>query len=106
MNYNVPSDYQINVNKKSTTKTINNYQKKEVIETLYDCLKKGLIIDSNYWAAELFASGFYLPLWDCIFRFYFQYVSYNNPNFVNYLNQKYLLLCQTKKSYVGNLKCL
>jgi len=92
MNYNVPSDYQINITKKSTTKTINNYQKKEVIEALYDCLKKGLVIDSNYWAAELFASGFYLPLWDCIFRFYFQYVSYFNPNFIDYLNQKYLLL--------------
>jgi len=106
MNYNVPTDYQINVIKKSTTKTINNYQKKEVIEALYDSMKKGLIIDANYWAAELFSSGFYLPLWDSIFRFYFQYVNYVNPNFIDYLNQKYLLLCQAKKLYSGNLKNL
>ena len=106
MNYNVPLDYQVNTNKNSTTKTINNYQKKEVIEALYDCLRKGLVIDSNYWAAELLASGFYLSLWDAIVRFYFQYISYLNPNFIDYLNQKYLLLCQTKNLYSGNFKSL
>lgn len=106
MNYNVPIDYQINIIKKSTIRTLNNYQKSEVMEALLDCLKKGLIIDANYWAAELFASGFYLHLWDCLFKFYFQQINLMNPNFIDYLNQKYLLLSQIKKLYVNNTKNL
>ena len=106
MNYNVPPEFQINLTKKSTTKTLNNYLKKEVINTLEDCLNKGLIIDTNYWAAELFSSGFYLPLWDCLFRFYFRSIHYHNPHMIDYINQKYALLCQIKKMYSGNLNNL
>lgn len=106
MNYNVPSQYQINTIKKSTMKTLNCYQKKDVILALFDCLNKKLIVDANFWAAELFASGFYLTLWDTIFKFYFQSIHIINPNFIDYLNQKYLLFCRIKKLYGGNLKNL
>ncbi len=106
MNYNVPPEYSINVIKKSTVKTINNYPKNDVIMALIDCLSKGLVVDSNYWAAELFASGFYLPLWDCLFKYYFQYVHILNPHFIDYLNQKHLLMNAIKKIYSGNLKNL
>ena len=106
MNYNVPFEYQINIAKKSTIRTINNYLKAEVIEALFDCLIKGLTVDANYWAAELFASGFYLPLWDCIFKFYFQHIHMMNPNLIEYLNQKHILLSQIKKLYTNNAKNL
>ena len=106
MNYNVFKDFQINLKKKSTTKTINNYQKKDVMQALFDSINTGLIVHSNYWGAELFASGFYLSLWDCFFKFYFKYIHCLNPLLIDYINQKYLLLNQIKKMYSGNLKNL
>lgn len=106
MNNNVPNDYSIMTQKKCTTKTINNYNKKDAIEALYDCINKGSATDANYWAAELLASGFYLPLWDSLFKFYFQYIHYLNVNLINYLNDKYDQFNQIKKLYTGNLKNL
>jgi hypothetical protein len=106
MNYNVPIDYQINPLKRSTTKTLNNYTKSDVIMALLDCLSKSLETDANYWATELFASGFYLPLWDCIFSFYFQSIHCQSPHLIEYLNQKHILWSQIKKLYSNNLKNL
>lgn len=106
MNYNVPQEWLIVIHKKSTTKTLNNYEKNAVIDALYDCLNKGLATDANYWAGELFASGFYLQLWDALFAFYFQSIHYLNVNVIAYLNEKYELFNQIKKSYTGNLKNL
>lgn len=106
MNYNVPSDWATVIIKKSTIKTMNNYNKKDAIEGMFDCMTKGAVTDANYWAAELLASGFYLPLWDSLFKFYFQNVHYFNVNIINYLNEKYELFNQIKKLYTNNLKNL
>lgn len=106
MNYNVPNDYQIMTPKLSTKKTINNYNKDEALQSLFNSLKEGLIKDANYWGAEILASGFHGQLWDGILSFYFKNINYVNPQLLNYVNQQYLLYCEIKKLYTGNLKNL
>src|SRR5271154_1949006 len=104
MNYNVPSDYQINLTKNSTIKTMNNYKKEEVSTIFIDCLKKRLIVDSNYWCAELLASNNLLLTWDLLLNYYFQSLSFSYPILIEYFHKESALIGQIKKSYTGNLK--
>ena len=108
MNYNVPSHFQFQgagqgrgagAGRKSLT--VNQYHTAEAIVALNDCLLKGLITDANYWAAELCVSGLHVPLWDTLIKFYFQHITYMNPQLIDYLNQKCLLMAQIKKLYSG-----
>lgn len=106
MNYNVPTESQIHLSKKSTIKTVNNYPKKEVMDKFIGCIQEGLVTDANYWCAELLVSGFFVPLWDLLIDYYFKYLVCNYPILITYIHQQQTLVNQIKKNYTGNLQAL
>lgn len=100
----IPTTYQINsIQDIRGAITISGYTKTEAIETLLDCIHKGLFIDANYWAAELLASNLYSQLWVVILTVYFRWINYLNPLLIDYLYQKYLLFGQIRKTYTKRL---
>lgn len=102
MNYNVPTEYQIQI---ETNKPIGR-PKDVVIQDLINSLNANQIPKSCYFSAELVASNNYLALLDTIIRYYFQFIHCFNPNLIDYISQKMLLIDQIKKLYSGNLKNL
>lgn len=106
MNYNVPKDSQVHLQKKSTIKTFNDYPKKDVSNKLIDCIKGGRVTDANYWCAEMLMSGFFSHLWDLLIDYYFRFLICNYPILIQYIHRQQILINQIKKTYVGNLKLL
>jgi hypothetical protein len=99
MNYNVPKKYCIDVNsKRNSKKTLNGLDLSDALIGLVDSLKDGAPYDANVQIAELFASGFNQQFWKTIIMFYFKYINFSNPLFVNYLYQKIAIYDHIKKS--------
>jgi hypothetical protein len=78
----------------------------DAFKTLSDNIQQGLIREANLLSIELLSSGCHVQLWDILISVYFKYVNCHDPRMVNYVNQKYLLYCEVKKTYTGNLKNL
>jgi hypothetical protein len=92
-------EYQVVCERRSTTKTLHGINKSVALERLTQCLIERKLTEANNWAIEIFISGLYVPLWDCIFQFYFKHINYQLPNLLDHLYQKLILFNTVKKQY-------
>lgn len=106
MNYNVPPDFQINHQKRSTKKLITGEDLNQALESLNQSIINQLLDEANFWSANLLISGYRDQLWKYLILFYFKHINCINPLLLDYLYQQYLLYTQIKKLYVRNLKNL
>ena len=56
------------------SKSFSNYKVVEVKKQLISTIKSENIIDSYYWLLELFCSGHFHTIWDCILLFLGSYL--------------------------------
>lgn len=104
MTSTIPQEYIIDGHVLSRKLTLNSHIKDDIIQTSLKCIYKGSIDEANVWIAELLSTGLYHDIWLIIFTSYFRFISHLCPRMIDYLNQKYILFNQIKKSITTKTK--
>ena len=102
MNYNVPPEVRVTLEHSSPKLTLTGDERTSVLYSLSQAMTEGLLDESNYWGANLLASGFHAIVWDHLMVYYLKYINYLNPALLEYLIQQNLLYLNIKKLYVSN----
>lgn len=71
-------------------KTFSNFKKNDVIQKLLSNLKDSKIEESFYMSCELICSGYFIDLWEIIFKYIGKYIHLANPKIPIYIYDRYL----------------